>query len=84
MEDFDKLSVPSVKSDNVTTSTSSDSQKQLDSQKETDKSETSETAEKEWTEEFIKQTIDEMDKNLQNVLQNGELTKYEKNIDMLL
>lgn len=54
------------------------------SEKQTEKNDTSDTVEKEWTEEFIKQTIDEMDKNLQNVLQNGELMKFKKRMYTLL
>ncbi|XP_014482913.1 PREDICTED: peroxisomal biogenesis factor 19 isoform X2 [Dinoponera quadriceps] len=46
-----------------------------DLQKQTDKCETSEKSDKDWTEDFFKQTIDQMDKNLQNfaeTLKNGD------------
>lgn len=79
LADFDKLSVPNAEQDNAANTS--------DSQKQTDKCETSEKNEKDWTEDFFKQTIDQMDKNLQNfaeTLKNGEITKFGKNIDVLL
>ncbi|EFN88728.1 peroxisomal biogenesis factor 19 [Harpegnathos saltator] len=67
LADFDKLSVPSAKQDSVEVAS--------DPQKQTEKYETSENNEKDWTEDFFKQTIDQMDKNLQNfaeTLKNGD------------
>lgn len=58
-----------------------------DLQRQTDKCETFEKTEENWTEDFFKQTIDQMDKNLQNFaesLKNGEIIKYEKDTDILL
>ncbi|XP_029167246.1 peroxisomal biogenesis factor 19-like [Nylanderia fulva] len=66
LQDFDKVAVSNTEKDN-TTSTS-------DSQKQSDKCETSETSETfadKWTEDFLKQTADQFEKNLQNLLQNG-------------
>ncbi|XP_032667563.1 peroxisomal biogenesis factor 19 [Odontomachus brunneus] len=67
LADFEKLSVPSTEQDNAATTS--------DSQKQTDKCEISEKTEKDWTEDFFRQTIDQMDKNLQNfaeTLKNGD------------
>lgn len=67
LADFEKLSVPNIEQDNAASISAS--------QKQTDKCETSEKTEKDWTEDFFKQTIDQMDKNLQNFaesLKNGD------------
>lgn len=62
LQDFDKVSITNVeKNDTVTV----DLQKQ-------DKPEMSEDK---WTEDFLKQTADQFEKNLQNLLQNGKLLK---------
>jgi len=61
LQDFDKVSISNVEKDNDTSA--------LDSQKQTDKHETSEDK---WTEDFLKQTTNQFEKNLQNVLQNGD------------
>ncbi|XP_018404509.1 PREDICTED: peroxisomal biogenesis factor 19 isoform X2 [Cyphomyrmex costatus] len=59
LQDFDKVSISNVeKSNDLNTS---------DSQKQTDKQE---TCEDKWTEDFLKQTADQFEKNLQNLLQN--------------
>ncbi|KYQ53804.1 hypothetical protein ALC60_07287 [Trachymyrmex zeteki] len=59
LQDFDKVSISNVeKSNDINT---------VDSQKQTDKHETSEDK---WTEDFLKQTADQFEKNLQNLLQN--------------
>lgn len=79
LADFEKLSIPSTEQDNVATTS--------DSQKQTDKREIPEKTEKDWTEDFFRQTIDQMDKNLQNfaeTLKNGEIIKCEKDTDVLL
>lgn len=44
----------------------------MDSQKQTDKHEMSEDK---WTEDFLKQSVDQFEKNLQKLLQNGETIK---------
>lgn len=44
----------------------------MDLQKQIDKHEMSEDK---WTEDFLKQTADQFEKNLQNLLQNGKLLK---------
>ncbi|XP_018344192.1 PREDICTED: peroxisomal biogenesis factor 19 isoform X2 [Trachymyrmex septentrionalis] len=59
LQDFDKVSLSNVeKSNNINT---------VDSQKQTDKHKISEDK---WTEDFLKQTADQFEKNLQNLLQN--------------
>ncbi|XP_011706099.1 PREDICTED: peroxisomal biogenesis factor 19 isoform X2 [Wasmannia auropunctata] len=59
LEDFNKVSISSVEeSNNVNTE---------DSQRQTDKHETFEVK---WTEDFLQQTADQFEKNLQNLLQN--------------
>jgi len=63
LQDFDKVSLSNVeKSNDINT----------DSQKQTDKHEMSEER---WTKDFLKQTADQFEKNLQNLLQNGEIIK---------
>lgn len=44
----------------------------MDSQKQTDKPEKSEDK---WTEDFLKQTADQFEKNFQKLLQDGEIIK---------
>lgn len=44
----------------------------MNSQEQTDKHKVSEDK---WTEDFLKQTADQFEKNLQNLLQNGEIVK---------
>lgn len=56
----------------------------LDTQKQMDKSQTVGIAENSWTEDFIKQTAEQFEKNLQNLLQSGEIIKCEKIINTLL
>lgn len=61
LQDFDKVSLSNVeKSNDINTA---------NSQKQTDKHETSE---EKWTEDFLKQTADQFEKNLQNLLQNED------------
>ncbi|XP_018376496.1 PREDICTED: uncharacterized protein LOC108769795, partial [Trachymyrmex cornetzi] len=61
LQDFDKVSISNVeKSNDLNT---------VDSQKQTNKHETSEDK---WTEDFLKQTADQFEKNLQNLLQNED------------
>ncbi|KAG5323488.1 PEX19 factor, partial [Pseudoatta argentina] len=61
LQDFDKVSLSNVeKSNDINTA---------DSQKQADKHETSE---EKWTEDFLKQTADQFEKNLQNLLQNED------------
>lgn len=64
LKDFDKISVSSTEKDVTST---------LDLHKETDNIETSKVFGEKWTEDFLKQTADQFEKNLQNLLQNGEL-----------
>ncbi|XP_012058938.1 PREDICTED: peroxisomal biogenesis factor 19 [Atta cephalotes] len=60
LQDFDKVSLSNVeKSNDINT----------DSQKQTDKHEMSEER---WTKDFLKQTADQFEKNLQNLLQNED------------
>lgn len=65
------------------TESTSDSQKQSDKH-ETDNHETSETSEDNWTEDFLKQTASQFEKDLETLLQNGELIKSVKNVRILL
>lgn len=44
----------------------------MDSQEQTDKHEISED---QWTEDFLKQSVDQFEKNLQKLLHNGETIK---------
>lgn len=64
LQDFDKVSISNVEKGNDTDT--------VDSQKQTDKHEISEDR---WTEDFLKQTADQFEKNLQTLLQNGEIVK---------
>ncbi|XP_072758567.1 peroxisomal biogenesis factor 19 isoform X2 [Anoplolepis gracilipes] len=64
LKDFDKESVENVEKDNAMDPNTSDLQK------ETGKCETSEKCAEKWTEDFFKQTADQFEKNLQNLLQN--------------
>lgn len=79
LADFDKLPVPNAEQDNAATTS--------DLQKQADECETSEKSGKDWTEDFFKQTIEHMDKNLQNfaeTLKTGEIIICEQNVDVLL
>lgn len=74
--------MPNAEQDNA--AAMSDSQKPADECETSDKDEKDE---KDWTEDFFRQTIDQMDKNLQNfakTLKNGETIKRERNVDVLL
>jgi len=73
LQDFGKES--NIEKDNVADPNTSDLQKQIDKQSETSETEFAEK----WTEDFLKQTADQFEKNLQTLLQNGEFNKiYEK------
>ncbi|XP_012219504.1 peroxisomal biogenesis factor 19 isoform X2 [Linepithema humile] len=64
LKDFDKISVSNTEKDNATST--------MDLHKETDNIETSKVFGEQWTEDFLKQTADQFEKNLQNLLQNGD------------
>ncbi|XP_071576564.1 peroxisomal biogenesis factor 19 [Temnothorax nylanderi] len=61
LQDFDKVSISNVEKGNDTGT--------ADLQKQTDKDE---IFEDKWTEDFLKQTANQFEKNLQNLLQNGD------------
>ncbi|TGZ32243.1 peroxisomal biogenesis factor 19 [Temnothorax longispinosus] len=61
LQDFDKVSISNVEKGNDTGT--------ADLQKQTDKHE---IFEDKWTEDFLKQTANQFEKNLQNLLQNGD------------
>ncbi|GAB1862182.1 Peroxin-19 [Camponotus japonicus] len=65
LQDFGKES--NIEKDNVADPNTSDLQKQIDKQSETSETEFAEK----WTEDFLKQTADQFEKNLQTLLQNG-------------
>jgi len=60
LQDFDKVSISNVEKGNDTDT--------VDSQNQTDK----QISEDRWTEDFLKQTADQFEKNLQTLLQNGD------------
>lgn len=64
LQDFDKISISNTEKDNDTDTVE---------QEQTDKQEMSEDK---WTEDFLKQSVDQFEKNLQKLLQNGEAIKY--------
>lgn len=74
LKDFDKVAVSNIDKDSTTNT--------LDSQKQSDKCETSsETFAENWSEDFLIQTADQFERNLQNLqnlLQNGKLNKIYK------
>lgn len=65
LKDFDKISVSNTEKNNVTR----DSTLNLDKERD---NETSKVFGEKWTEDFLKQTADQFEKNLQNLLQNGD------------
>lgn len=70
LKDFGKVSVSNIEKDNATNT--------LDLQKQIGKCERSETFAEKWTEDFLKQTADQFEKSLQNLLQNGEFNQIHK------
>ncbi|RLU17941.1 hypothetical protein DMN91_010181 [Ooceraea biroi] len=69
LKDFDKVSVSSAEKRDAAAARQDSPQKQADEHV------TFPTSEDNWTEDFLKQTADQFEKNLQNLLQNGELIK---------
>lgn len=65
LQDFGKES--NIEKDNAADPNTSDLHKQIDKQSETSETKFAET----WTEDFLKQTADQFEKNLQTLLQNG-------------
>lgn len=71
----------SLNAESKNTESTSDLQKQSDKH-ETDKHETTETPEDNWTEDFLKQTASQFEKDFETLLQNGELIKSLRGIYM--
>ncbi|KAH0944480.1 hypothetical protein HN011_008420 [Eciton burchellii] len=67
LKDFEELSVSGVERNDVA-NTPQDSQERPDESAPT----TFQTSEDNWTEDFLKQTAEQFEKNLQNLLQNGD------------
>lgn len=66
LKDFGKEAMSNIEKDTAMGPNTLDLQNQIG------KCETSETCAEKWTEDFLKQTADQFEKNLQNLLQNGE------------
>ncbi|XP_070153802.1 peroxisomal biogenesis factor 19 [Polyergus mexicanus] len=66
LKDFGKEAMPNIEKDTAIGPNTLDLQNQIG------KCETSETCAEKWTEDFLKQTADQFEKNLQNLLQNGD------------
>lgn len=79
LKDFGKEAISNIEKDTTIDSNT------LDLQNQPGKCDTSETCVEKWTEDFLKQTADQFEKNLQNLLQNGEFNKiYKEYIHILL
>jgi len=78
LKDFEELSLSGVERNDV--ANTPDSQERPDESGPT----TFQTSEDNWTEDFLKQTAEQFEKNLQNLLQNGELTKRAVDVNLLL
>ncbi|KAL6420988.1 hypothetical protein ACFW04_014034 [Cataglyphis niger] len=66
LKDFGKEAISNIEKDTTIDSNT------LDLQNQPDKCDTSEACVEKWTEDFLKQTADQFEKNLQNLLQNGD------------